>query len=541
MRMPNLFKQTAVLSLVLLNCTIASAGDKSLFYWDNIEGLKSAEHCQVSIIKNSKLGFATKRKVSATLDLDNAEGKSFATISNGTLIKLNELETNLKKNSIEIVGVNSLTDSKKSSLAVRGDVGFVSKGTLESIEKRVIKINEDTLNIKAGTFLKAQGDKEYLGLSCPEFGATREYLVFNMYSQSGEKSVSKVGVYWDETSIFKNISTFAKSEMHDTIPLMVSDEVSVADEIKSLTKNNIETQIEEIVAFTPEIIEPEISLGKTDSIAVQSSLENIVCTAGSKINVRNEALDQVIYTAKNEEPIKVFQGWGENTKEGIIDGKTYTFVKVEFTEREEKDQRVGFIVSSYVKAKSDCIHTEAYVLSLKPENTTFSGLEDKTCCIFPTMKKVTTPFTDGMRRFGWSRGGGKRIHAASDLYRYKDEPLRSIAPGVVIRTLYYFYEDTYAMEVLHSGGFVVRYGETTGKAAEGIALGKQLVMGERIAFMGKVSSGCCDPMLHLELYSGKLKGPLTENGADENGIMYNRRRDLMNPMKYLLKWQNEQF
>ena len=97
------------------------------------------------------------------------------------------------------------------------------------------------------------------------------------------------------------------------------------------------------------------------------------------------------------------------------------------------------------------------------------------------------------------------------------------------------------VEVEHSGGFVVRYGELTGKIANNTSIGKQVIMGDRLGYIGKVSSGCCEPMLHFELYSGKLKGPLTQQGAEVNGVLYNRRRDLINPTQHMLKWQDAKF
>jgi murein DD-endopeptidase MepM/ murein hydrolase activator NlpD len=268
-------------------------------------------------------------------------------------------------------------------------------------------------------------------------------------------------------------------------------------------------------------------------------LETIVCTSSSSVNVRNDDLSEVLFMAKNEEPLTVFQGWGENTKIGSINGKEYTFIKVEMINKKEGDTRIGFIQSSFVQAKSKCPYAESNIKKLKPEDISFTGLEDKLCCQFPTMKKVTTSFTEGMRAFGVPRSKGKRFHAAADLYRYENEPIASVAPGVVLRNLYYFYQDTYALEVLHSGGFIVRYGEITGQKAPGIEMGKQLKLGETIGYMGVVNSGCCEAMLHFELYTGELLGPLTQDGVEVNGVRYNRRQDLIDPTPYLLRWENE--
>jgi murein DD-endopeptidase MepM/ murein hydrolase activator NlpD len=126
------------------------------------------------------------------------------------------------------------------------------------------------------------------------------------------------------------------------------------------------------------------------------------------------------------------------------------------------------------------------------------------------------------------------LHAACDLYRYKDEAMLSVAPGVVTRGLYYFYQGTYALEVKHDGGFIVRYGEVTGKSPSGTSKGSRLKMGQTLGYIAKVNSNCCNPMLHFELYKGNVTGPLSQSGN-----RYQRRSDLMNPTDYLLSWMKK--
>ena len=108
-----------------------------------------------------------------------------------------------------------------------------------------------------------------------------------------------------------------------------------------------------------------------------------------------------------------------------------------------------------------------------------------------------------------------------------------MAPGQVIRPLYYFYENTYALEVRHAGGFVVRYGEVTGRAGPGVASGRRVSIGQVVGYVGKTSHP--KPMLHFEMYSGARTGSLS--GSNK----YQRRSDLMNPTQYLLKWQENKF
>lgn len=147
--------------------------------------------------------------------------------------------------------------------------------------------------------------------------------------------------------------------------------------------------------------------------------------------------------------------------------------------------------------------------------------------------------------FGASRSGG-RVHAGCDLYwthdggyayessYYQDNdntPIYAVADGTI--TAYYpFYQGTHAIEVDH-GDFVVRYGEVDdGGLAGGLGVGSVVEAGQQIGQMGdlEMSSGYWS-MLHFELYSGDLSGPLTDSSnmsymhvPDAN---YQRRGDLM--------------
>jgi murein DD-endopeptidase MepM/ murein hydrolase activator NlpD len=253
--------------------------------------------------------------------------------------------------------------------------------------------------------------------------------------------------------------------------------------------------------------------------------------------VRNQDLDDVIFRALRGEKLKIFQSWDSDKKTTVIGGVEYDFVKVEFSGREENDQKTGWVAANFIEAQTDC----KFIPQDQDEtdhitDTQISGIDDEKCCEFPTVKQATHPYTSGMRRFRAGRGGGTRLHAAADIYRYKDEPILSIAPGQILRNKYYFYQGTYALEVLHSGGFIVRYGEITGMGPNEIKKDSQVKMGQRIGYMGVVNSGCCRPMLHFELYDGSKRGSLSQRGNS-----FQRRSDLINPTPYLLRWEDEKF
>jgi SH3-like domain-containing protein len=103
----------------------------------------------------------------------------------------------------------------------------------------------------------------------------------------------------------------------------------------------------------------------------------------------------------------------------------------------------------------------------------------------------------------------------------------AMADGKVIQGPYGFYSGTYALEVEHANGMVVRYGEIGLRVPAGIKAGTRVSRGQVIAYVGQLESG--SHMLHLEMYDGSGEGPLTERGNNS----YSRRSDLVDPTPYL--------
>ena len=148
---------------------------------------------------------------------------------------------------------------------------------------------------------------------------------------------------------------------------------------------------------------------------------------------------------------------------------------------------------------------------------------------FPLNARPRLSYKTGGRYFGAPRTtstGGHRSHAGCDLIVPKGTPIVAVADGEVIRNPYYFYSGTYALEVRHTGGFVVRYGEIS-TAAQGVSAGGSVTRGQVIAFVGKLESG--SSMLHFEMYAGTASGALTVRGNPP----YQRRSDLLDPTPYL--------
>jgi murein DD-endopeptidase MepM/ murein hydrolase activator NlpD len=264
-----------------------------------------------------------------------------------------------------------------------------------------------------------------------------------------------------------------------------------------------------------------------------SSAEQVICAKG--VALFDNDLRTPLHSLEGGTRAKLFQSWGDREikRDSAEDGRTY--VKVQATSA-EKGAVTGWVPEEYLRAPQDCPGAESRPDSLVDEILS-GGVgayapPTESCCEFPLGNRPTQSYTSGMRAFAARRSGGRRLHAACDLYRQKGDPIRAVTDGKVIRGLYYFYQGTYAIELKHTGGFVVRYGEITGKRA--VNSGATVRPGQTVGYMGKTN--CCTPMLHFELYSGTKSGPLSTGGNK-----FQRRADLINPTRYLQAWEGNSF
>jgi hypothetical protein len=555
-----LFTLTTLVPLLQAGHLLADTNNLPKFTWDNQEGLKSAAHCHISPMRHSKLAVSTYfgSGKSLTESLRNYNGIRQSHLLNGSLIKIIDAPEKRSYKKVEVIGLNRNQEVTKNRwFTERLDSGYLYKRSLAPIEDYVIEVGpqsalklSESSNDKAD-YYKVHGKTEYEKIDCPENETSREYLLFHVYSKANSQGpVAQVGVYWDETSLFKNIVTHKKLNALSLIPTLLEDENLAADlaadrafmentfteEERENYKQEQRSQ-ESFGQSRRKSLERIMIQDEKDDVITQQGLEQVVCIGSQTLNVRHKDLSNVIFRALRGEKVKIFQSWGENKQTTIIGGVEYDFVKVEFPAREESDQKTGWVAANFIEGESDC----KFIPQDQNEtdhitDTQITGLDDEECCEFPTVKQATHPYTSGMRRFRAGRGGGTRLHAAADIYRYKDEPILSVAPGEVIRDKYYFYQGTYALELVHSSGFIVRYGEITGMGPDKIKKGSQVKMGQRIGYMGVVNSGCCRPMLHFELYEGSKRGSLSQRGNK-----FQRRSDLINPTPYLLRWEDEKF
>lgn len=535
-----------------------------IYYWDNQEGFVSAQGCVVEQIQNHRFRISTysgSNQGSKTENLRNYNGVRQSHLINGSLVKLIDGKKKRDFHKVEVVGVNQMDGVEPTRwFSQRLDQGYLYYGSVLPVEDYVIRLVEGTPDYALGDqfpsvkwmYFKLAAEGNFFRLSCPQPELkSRDYIVFKAYKKHAHTPSALVGIYWDETKIFKHIETLTK---YDAVPYLPSN--LNEDSVEALLLDGeFSTNVTDYtpVAVEDDMTDPANDAGDAPNIGDDpiddpvdgdsddnadslDGMRTIICTSNTLLNVRDESLENVIFKAKRGEQVKVFQGWGNNTLTRTIDGVEYTFKKVQFANRESEDQTIGWVANAFIKAKSQC----KFLQNDNPEDqevdTQITGLDDPKCCEFPTVKRPTHRYDSGMRRFAAGRSQGRRLHAACDLYRFKMEPILSVAPGKVVRNRYYFYQGTYAIEVVHSGGFVVRYGELDKKSIEGIKKGAKVKMGQRLGYMGKVNSNCCRPMLHFELYRGNKTGPLSVGGD-----MFQRRSDLMDPTPFLYRWEHDNF
>lgn len=191
--------------------------------------------------------------------------------------------------------------------------------------------------------------------------------------------------------------------------------------------------------------------------------------------------------------------------------------------RGEEGKKIEIVVD--VESKEQVLYTAVLKNPMPVIELRIDNPKDDGSYLFP-LKARTNSYKNGFARFGSNRSGGKRKHAGCDLYAPAGTEIRAMADGVV-RNVYYFYDNTDAIEIVHPK-HIIRYGEVRkGKAL--VKAGDKVVKGQVIAYVGSLTTkGIPSMMLHLEMYSNpNNKGTL--NGTS----VYKRRSDLIDPTPFL--------
>ncbi|MGZ5280154.1 MAG: hypothetical protein ACXWC9_09440, partial [Pseudobdellovibrionaceae bacterium] len=87
--------------------------------------------------------------------------------------------------------------------------------------------------------------------------------------------------------------------------------------------------------------------------AVQGSLNYLICLSGDSLDVKNKSLNQTLFTVTTNEGVKIFQSFGSEKQQHMVDGRTMTFIKVQFPDR-ESNLNIGWVPEEFVLLSSQC-------------------------------------------------------------------------------------------------------------------------------------------------------------------------------------------
>lgn len=528
---------TAFVFAVILPLSLY-ANTPARYVWNNTTGFVPASICQVkseihvpfyiSQKPNSGLDSATKFKsdgflnrfISASLlDRSLIANKSILSTASTTLVRVLSVPKNAQR-----VGLN---------IAKAMDEGTIPKESLQEIGDFIIEVwdvpeflknSRPALDARKTFWQAATENDHYVTLQCTEGTLTFQYVVFDVYNSTNITPIAQVGLRVDQVNILSAINVYTPDEANRI--------VSPGEEIGPQTSPTPRLG----PAMPPPTPGTSPSPGTTSdggSSAVPSTdgkLEYILCTDDDSIDVLDQELKKTLFAGDQFEPVLPIQSWNEKQKS--------SYIEVQFPKRKE-DQKSGWVPRSLVQLRSSCQELKNSDDSGENDNNvdmTGVTLNTKDCCKFPTIKRPTQAYTSGALKFRARRGRGHRLHAGCDLYRKHGEAAVAVASGIVVRGLYYFYQGVFAMEIKHPH-FIARYGEILGGHTSGVSKGKIVKAGQQIGRIGTVSSRCCSPMLHFELYKGTTVGSLTRYRLPP----YDRRSDLMNPTDLLKQWEKAQF
>ncbi|WP_413291469.1 peptidoglycan DD-metalloendopeptidase family protein [Bdellovibrio sp. HCB337] len=530
----------------------AAAPTPNVYIWNNTRGFVDASTCTSKPAQHAPLYIA--QKPNSDLNASSKfKGQGFfkglfsGVLVDRTLIAMRGIPSTDPSILVRVLSVpHNAHQGALTNIANPKDEGTVEKDVLQDIGNFVIEVADTPALLKTTkspfevkkTYWQAAMDKDhYTLINCAEGTLMMEYVVFDVYNTTNINPVAQVGLRYDQTDILNSINVYTPDEANqavapgDTIdpdapPANGGNGGSIPVKPPVNDGGNSDTT-------------PPNNGGDTGTPQVpvtDGKLEYVICTDEPDVDVMDPELAKVLFQADQFEAIVPIQSWNEKQKSEHIE--------VQFPERGDS-QKSGWIPRSVVQLKADCKEmnndSDSDSGSGSGDSDNYIDMRDvvlntKDCCKFPTIKRASQSYAVGTPRFRAQRARGRRLHAGCDLYRKRGETAVAVASGVVIRGLYYFYQGVFAIEIRHPK-FVARYGEILGSPTPGVAKGKIVKAGQEIGRIGKVSSGCCLPMLHFELYKGTTAGSLTRYRRPP----YDRRSDLMDPTPLLRQWEKAQF
>lgn len=277
-----------------------------------------------------------------------------------------------------------------------------------------------------------------------------------------------------------------------------------------------ETSSEKEESFVDYLIDFIPSLGKTENVHTEKNGNPLTKQYGSDVTFTIKTINK----ETNKEENLAYSIKYNGAKRTHYTGHDGIGLK---KHRGEEGKKIEIVVD--VDSKEQVLYTAILKNPMPVIEIRIDKPKDDGSYLFP-LKARTNSYKNGFARFGSNRSGGKRKHAGCDLYAPAGTEIRAMADGVV-RNVYYFYDNTDAIEIVHPK-HIIRYGEVR-KGKSLVKAGDKVVKGQAIAYVGSLTTkGIPSMMLHLEMYSNP-----NDKGTLNGTSVYKRRSDLIDPTPFL--------
>ena len=284
--------------------------------------------------------------------------------------------------------------------------GSVSRDSLKEISDSIFEFKDKSLkNDIAGqklsdTFLQAAFDgDDYAALVCKSGSERKGYVVFNVFAAGQEDAIAQIAVNKNDAQILNTMRVHSVDEatkiMQDKANQALMNgtaapgsTLTMAGHSSSVIPSSaVAPKLEHGAIVTPAIdkatLDASVAPGTAaatsiaglpartevsgdraetaDTVAAAATQNFVVCSPTADLRVRDQSLTKVLFNVNRLAKIKPLNAFGAG-KSAEVSGKSYVFMKVEFTDT----QKIGFIAEQMVKDAKVCGASAATVVTAAP-------------------------------------------------------------------------------------------------------------------------------------------------------------------------------
>lgn len=348
------------------------------YIWSDKDGLVKAQQCRDSLVDDIPFRvtqfYSSKEESEPQEALRSRSGQIQYYIPNNSLVGV--IATKDDTYQVEVVGVSQNQGYPENRYTAKRHYGsdkadsvksrqnlYIYYRSVEALSDYVFEIKKAEHQFE-GSYLKVAMEAEkYNASECCIGDSCTEYYIFDIVSGTNGDVLTQVGVSGEQTEVFKEITGMRVAEFKENLKdssenKRKQDSSSEKTSQQSGASGNLlsgrQSQNRDSGSGSSETKPAKASAGVV-AITVEGPLENVVCLdqRGASLNVRDENQKEVLFQLDNGEKIKVFQSFGEQSKD--LGGEEYNFVKIQTVE----GGKVGWVAERFVKPAANCASVES--------------------------------------------------------------------------------------------------------------------------------------------------------------------------------------